>query len=137
MKARILVPLLLAAFIIPTAATPSWACSCAPLSKEELADSARVVFTGRVLEIDKNLYEHFVRFRVTKIYKGSVDRRAEVVTASNSAACGCFFKEGQRYTVFASNKREPLRTNLCSGTGKGAIDHEEWGLPPGHSPTES
>ena len=114
-------------------AGPAQACSCAPLSKEELAKSARTVFTGTAVSVEKGISENSVRFRVGKVYKGKVDRRVDVVTASNSAACGCFFKEGQRYTVFGS-KNEPFRTNLCSGTSKGGIDPEEWGLPPGHSP---
>lgn len=119
--------------MVAAMAGPAQACSCAPLSKEELAKSARTVFTGTAVSVEKGISENSVRFRVGKVYKGKVDRRVDVVTASNSAACGCFFKEGQRYTVFGS-KNEPFRTNLCSGTSKGGIDPEEWGLPPGHSP---
>jgi hypothetical protein len=94
-----------------------------------------VVFTGRVRVIEREEFEHTVRFRVTKVYKGQVDRRVTVVTASNSAACGCSFREGGTYTVFGRRRGEPFSTNLCSGTKKGGIDPAEYGLPPGHPPS--
>ena len=132
---RILLAACLAATMIPVTAGPASACTCVPASPEEHADYARVVFTGRVLTIEREEFEHTVRFRVTKLYKGHVDRRVTVVTASNSAACGCSFREGGKYTVFGRRRSEPFSTNLCSGTKKGAINPDEYGLPPGHQPS--
>jgi hypothetical protein len=126
--------LLLATLSMPLTATPAWACSCVVTTPEEQADSARVVFTGRVRSVEQTDNELSVRFRVKTVYKGRVERRTDVVTASDSAACGCSFKEGKRYTVFGSRKREPVPTNLCSGTKQGTIDPAEYGLPPGHRP---
>jgi hypothetical protein len=128
---RLAASLLAAIFLIPLFATPSWACSCAALPKEELADQAKVVFTGRAVSIERSETTHRVRFRVGKVYKGNVGRHVDVVTASDSAACGCFFKEGSRYTVFGDRRREPVGTDLCSGTNPGRIDPDSWGLPPG------
>jgi len=132
---RTLLAACLAASLVPLAAEPASACTCAPASPEEHADYARVVFTGRVRTIEREEFEHTVRFRVTKVYKGEVDRRVTVVTASDSAACGCSFREGSKYTVFGRRRSEPYSTNLCSGTKKGAIDPDEYGLAPGHSPS--
>jgi hypothetical protein len=132
---RILLAACLAASLVPFAAEPASACSCAFATPEEHADNARVVFTGRARSIERDPSEITVRFRVNTVYKGNVDRRVTVVTASNSAACGCSFREGVRYTVFGSRRGDPIPTNLCSGTKKGGIDPDEYGLPPGHSPS--
>src|SRR5687768_11525966 len=109
---------LVASLSIPLGAGPAWACSCAAVTPEEHADSARVVFTGVAREVKRTETQLTVRFRVTRVYKGEVDRRVKVVTASNSAACGCSFKEDTQYTVFGTKRREPIPTNLCSGTKK-------------------
>ncbi len=132
---RIFLAACLAASLVPLSAVPASACSCAISTAEEYGDHARVVFTGRVRAIDRGESEHTVRFRVTKVYKGQVDRRVTVVTASSSAACGCSFREGGKYTVFGRPRSEPFSTDLCSGTKKGGIDPDEYGLPPGHSPS--
>ena len=132
---RILLAACLAASLVPITAAPAAACSCAYATPEEQANNARVVFTGRVLKIEQAQPRLVVRFRVTKVYKGEADRRVQVVTPSDSAACGCSFREGSRYTVFGSRSREPVPTNLCSGTKKGRIDPAEYGLPPGHPPS--
>ena len=125
----------MAAALVPVTANPASACSCAFATPEEHADSARVVFTGRARQIHRDESQLTVRFRVQTVYKGEVDRRVTVVTASQSAACGCSFREGVRYTVFGTRKREPIATNLCTGTKRGEIDPEEYGLPPGHPPS--
>jgi hypothetical protein len=131
---RILVSLCLAASIIPVAPSPALACSCIASTPEEHADNAKIIFTGMSKRVDRTLSELTVRFRVSKIFKGDVPRRVTIVTPSDSAACGCSFKEDTRYTVFGSARGERVETNLCSGTTKGRIDHDEYGLPPGSRP---
>jgi hypothetical protein len=126
---------LLASLSVPVGVMPAWACSCVAVSQEEHADNARVVFTGRVKMVERTQTELLVRFRVSTVYKGNAERRTDVVTASDSAACGCSFKEGKRYTVFGSRRSEPVPTNLCSGTKQGGIDPDDWGLPPGRPPS--
>ena len=132
---RILLAVCLAASMVPLSASPASACSCAFTTPEEYGENARVVFTGRVRSIERNDSELRVRFLVKTVYKGQVDRRVTVVTASDSAACGCSFRDGVRYTVFGTRRSEPVPTNLCSGTKKGGINPEEYGLPPGHPPS--
>ncbi len=132
---RLLLVMCLTVSLLPLAPTSASACSCAPATPEEHGDNARMVFTGLARQTHRDESELTVRFRVQTVYKGEVDRRVTVVTASQSAACGCSFREGVHYTVFGTRKREPIATNLCTGTKRGEIDPEEYGLPPGHRPS--
>jgi hypothetical protein len=134
---RLIVALVMAISGIAMAAPPCWACSCAPSTRKERANHADVVFFGRVRSItdDGGAAELRVRFRVRKVYKGrNVDRFEVVRTASQEAACGFNFREGRRYTVFAFREDGRLSTNSCSGTKRGDIDPDNYGLPPGHPP---
>ena len=145
MKRRIVVFVLAVSGIAMTA-PPCWACSCAAQTKEEQADNAKAVWYGKVRQItggdsddgtfgDDNLR---VKFRVRTVYKGkNIKRLTTVRTNESGAACGYeTFVEGKRYTVFAKRTNGKLHTDLCSGTNKGNIDHEEYGLPPGHPPDD-
>jgi hypothetical protein len=108
------------------------------------AKSADVIFTGRVRDIsggdsddgtlgDDNFK---VRFRVKKVYKSKVKRATTVRTNESEAACGYGFVEGKRYTVFAQKAKGKLSTNLCSGTKRGGIDPDKYGLPEGYPPED-
>ena len=133
MRAALVVAFIATQLILP--ASPASACSCAYTSKEQQARSADVVFTGRVRSVELTQSVRRARFRVRVVYKGDVDRRVLVVTASQGSACGCHFREGERYTVFGYGSRDDrVSTDLCSGTKKGPIDPAEYGLPPGRSP---
>jgi tissue inhibitor of metalloproteinase len=123
--------------------SPCWACSCAADTPKGYAKRADVVFTGRVRAVangdddgvsgDDNLR---VRFRVKTVYKGKARRRTTVRTSESEAACGFTFDEGKRYTVFAQKANHKLSTNLCSGTKRGGINPDRYGLPEGHPPDE-
>jgi hypothetical protein len=139
---RALAALLVALSGIAATASPCWACSCAADTPEGYAKRADVVFTGIVRHVgggdpddgtqgDDSLK---VRFRVKKVYKGKAKRASTVRTNESSAACGYGFSEGKRYTVFAQKKHGKLSTNLCSGTKRGGIDPDEYGLPDGYPP---
>ena len=141
---RMLVVVALSLSGVAATASPCWACSCAAETKKGYAKRADVVFTGRVRAIaggdsddgtegDDNLR---VRFRVRKVYKGKATRITTVRTNESSAACGYGFEEGKRYTVFAQRAEKKLSTNLCSGTKRGGIDPDEYGLPEGHRPKD-
>jgi tissue inhibitor of metalloproteinase len=141
---RALAVVVLALSGIAATASPCWACSCAGATPKEHAKSADVVFTGRVKEIrggdsddgtlgDDNLK---VRFRVQKVYKGKARRTTTVRTNESGAACGYGFVEGKRYTVFAQKANGKLSTNLCSGTKRGGIDPDKYGLPEGYPPED-
>jgi hypothetical protein len=142
---RILVAMVMALVGTAVAAPPCWACSCAPSTPKQKAESADVVFTGKVLKItggdtsngsygDDNVK---VRFRVGKVYKGNPRRHTKVFTNESGAACGYHFKKGEKYTVFADRHNNGTKhTNLCSGTKKGSIDPDTYGLPEGHPPRD-
>ena len=129
---------------IAATASPCWACSCAADTPKGYAKSADVIFTGIVKGIsggdsddgtlgDDNFK---VRFRVKKVYKSKAKRATTVRTNESEAACGYGFVEGKRYTVFAQKARGKLSTNLCSGTKRGGINPDKYGLPEGYPPEE-
>jgi hypothetical protein len=124
--------LTLAAVVMAVSATagPACACSCADLTAEEKADSADVVFTGRVRDIRRLAGHKRVQFRARVLYKGKVRRDVTISTELYGASCGFGFREGKRYTVFAYRDRG-LATNICTGTRRGPIDPDRYGLPPG------
>ncbi|MGH2754483.1 MAG: hypothetical protein ACRDLB_08610 [Actinomycetota bacterium] len=143
---RLIVLCILAVSGVAITATPCWACSCVEQTKEEQADNADAVWYGKVREIsggdtddgtfgDDNLR---VRFRVRTVYKGKNIKRSTIVRTNESgAACGYeTFEEGKRYTVFADRSNGKLYTSLCSGTKRGNIDPDNYGLPEGHPPED-
>lgn len=69
-------------------------------------------------------------FRVDKRYKGRVRHLQPVRTQSQGAACGVHVDVGERYTVFAYDSQGELWTGLCSGTRKGELNEERFGLTP-------
>ena len=141
---RVLAVVALALSGVAATASPCWACSCAADTPKGYAKRADVIFTGRVLEVaggdsddgthgDDNLK---ARFRVKKVYKGKATRITTVRTNESSAACGYGFAEGKRYTVFAQKAKKRLSTDLCSGTKRGGINPDKYGLPEGYPPED-
>jgi hypothetical protein len=50
-------------------------------------------------------------------YRGVSSKKAEVYTASSSAACGFDFRKGERYLILASSTKDAqLTVSLCSAT---------------------
>ena len=143
MLRRTLIVIFLAVMAVPVVASPCWACSCAVSENPEetrrmQAESADLIFTGiatsqRIVDPapddgftgDEVVY---TRFRVRKTYKGHPGRWVTVLTANNEAACGYNFTEGERYTVFAYEENDRYHTNICSGTQRGGINPERYGL---------
>lgn len=125
---RTLIILSLAASMVPLGALPSWACSCAGLSRPELGELAEVVFAGQVLSVDQGDQLDVAEVGTDVVHKGKAHATQSVSTASQSPACGVDFQEDQRYTVFATRDGGTLHTNLCSGTRRGDIDPDRFGL---------
>lgn len=101
------------------------------MTRTEKADAADVVFTGRVRTVRHTADGlEVARFRVRILYKGSVRRDVNVSTAQDEATCGFQFHVGRRYTVFA-HRDDGLRTDICTGTKRGPIDPDRFGLPDG------
>jgi hypothetical protein len=132
---RRLLPLIVAAFVL-LAPVPASACTCPSQTPEEKADRAKVVFTGRVIRLRETTDATIVaRFRVRLVFKGKVTRRVNVTTPSAESVCGCSFRVGRRYTVFAYHPKDGgLATDICTGTRRGRIDHDRYGLPPATPP---
>ena len=145
MLRRTLIVLLLAAISIPVVASPCWACSCSydsnatPAERRRAqAKSADLVFYGRAdnkylvdpapndgLSGDERI---FVRFRVKERYKGDPGRWVTIYTGTTGDTCHYHFKEGERYTVFAYKHKDRFETNICTGTKRGNINPERYGL---------
>ena len=97
------------------------ACSCRKLTAAEGFTSSYAVFTGEVIDIEKNRSTPFggleVTLRVKQIWKGDPAEEIKVHTAGSSAACGYGFVEGTTYLVYAvRDEADPLRVSLCSRT---------------------
>ena len=149
MLRRTLIVIFLAVLAIPVVASPCWACSCATTGDRDRdrhahADGADLVFTGiaettRIddpspndgVSGDERIY---TRFRVRKIYKGHPGRWVTIYTGTKGNSCRYTFKEGERYTVFAYEHKDEWNTNICSGTKRGGINPDNYGLPPGRRP---
>lgn len=130
---RILLVLALAAAVLPATIQPASACSCIAVSPEELAKSAKVVFTGQARSVTDDGTFLIVRFRTRIVYKGAVPRHLDVITSNQSGVCGFPFHDGKRYTVFGGKIRgAETSTNLCTATKPGGIHPPKFDLPRGN-----
>ena len=101
------------------AAQLAHACSCAPPPPPKKAlESASAVFVGKVTGVEREGFRMTVSFEVSTSYKGVKTKKATVGTASNSAACGFGFTEGESYLVYCYSPDEgkTLSTNICTRT---------------------
>lgn len=97
------------------------ACSCQRTSTETAIKESAAVFSGRVIEVERNDETPFgglkATFEVAEIWKGIDEPLVSAVTASNSAACGYPFAKGEEYLIYAYRDRDgTLRVSLCSHT---------------------
>ncbi len=128
---------------VPVTASPCWACTCASSGDAEAdrhaqAEAADRIFFGiakrTIVEDpspdagqngDETIY---VKFRVRKTYKGRPRDWVTINTGRSGGTCRYHFEEGERYTVFAYRQKRELHTNICTGTKKGRINPERYGL---------
>ena len=117
-KPALFVTFLLLLFI---SVRPAMACTCVrPPTPVIALDRADVVFAGKVTHISRARGEygdvHKVLFRVDAYWKG--ERGAEIVieTATNSAACGFPFEQGEKYLVYSNISGDALSTTICTRT---------------------
>ena len=126
----------LAVGAVGATAQPCLACSCVPATPRQHAKRADVVFTGRVTWItvardDNGLLGDErvrVRFAVGRRYKGRIRPRVRIHTGTTGNTCRFIFRKGKRYTVFAYRHEGRLMTNICSGTKRGRIKPDRYGL---------
>lgn len=133
---RLIVAIVLATTSVPLMASPCLACSCSRSPdqsrqehREDQARRADAVFTGKVWRIEAS-YDAPTKtyFFVEDAYKGTRRHRVTVTTDGRSS-CNYYFKEGKRYTVFGSgNGHKKFFTGSCTGTRRGPIDPDSYGL---------
>lgn len=102
------------------------ACSCLRSTPEEHFARANAVFSGKVIEVDgkqntqiplpDSFLNRQIKFEVSRVWKGNVEKQEVVLTSDSSASCGYSFEKGKEYLVYASEQDGKLQTGLCSGT---------------------
>jgi hypothetical protein len=90
------------------------ACTCAPVDLERDLPRADGAVVGTVLERRDRARESTLLLRVEQVYKGDIDNRVEVVTASDSAACGLAAQVGDRLGLLLERDGGAWRSGLCS-----------------------
>jgi hypothetical protein len=102
---------------------PALACKCMPLAPAESLEQAVAVFEGRVEEMvappveqTGPMAQRRVRLRAVRAWKGVESETVEVMTATESAACGYTFTLHRSYLVYASAADGQLRVTSCSRT---------------------
>ena len=112
--------LLFVSCILLLAPRGAWACSCIRGTPDQYFNDADVVFTGKALDIERNLENELeVKFEIIERQKmDSSDKTVVVRTALTSAECGYDFQPGLTYVVYAVEDGERLYTDLCSGNHK-------------------
>lgn len=118
--------LLFAASLLVLNANAANACSCVPTTPQQSLKNSNAVFAGKVIniahessknpEVSASWGEFKIRFEVSKVWKGKIEKQQVVLTSDSSAACGYSFEKGKEYLVYASDQESTIRTGLCSGT---------------------
>ncbi|GAA5129225.1 hypothetical protein [Haloechinothrix salitolerans] len=105
-------------------AAPALACTCAPMTDAEFADSADVIFAGTLLdrrEPDQggtvsSTDPVTLTFAVSEVYKGQVGTMTQVRTARSGASCGLEIDGEGPFLVFTQFGKKGLTASLCGGT---------------------
>jgi hypothetical protein len=106
------------------------ACSCSsggvPFRVIAKGADAGAVFSGEVMDVEEGPPTRMlglprgpsmrVTLQVSEVWKGPQRDTLEVSTPRDGATCGYYFKEGEKYLVYAYGKEEPLKVSLCSET---------------------
>ncbi len=110
-------------------ASPLLGCTCADYKlsvREEVAREFReaaAIFEGEVKSIDTHeesgaIFERrIVTLRILEVYKGPSEKTLVVGTGLGDEDCGCNFKVGKKYLVYAfKNPSGRLTTTICDRT---------------------
>ena len=129
MKRLSLVGSLGALAVLVGAASPAFACTCAPSDFYAAFASSDAVFLGEVLDVSNPNSGYpalvTVTMRIETAWKGEpASTTIHIVTSSSSASCGFPFRVGARYLVYSSRSGEAMGASLCSRT------HETWADDP-------
>jgi|SRR5262245_25010055 len=132
LTAMLTVPVLIGGLLLVTAA-PAAACSCVGgMSDAQYAAGADAVFVGTLIDrVDPPRTGTFsssdpatLTFQVSRVYKGAVTVRQEIVTAMSGASCGLELVGEGPFVVFgerSSHEQYQLEpgqyaSNLCGGS---------------------
>lgn len=92
-------------------------CGC-PANRQTHAVSAlpayAAAFAGRVVSVQDAGADRKVTLQVFRAWKGPRARTLDLVTSAG--ACGVAFAQGGDYVVYATGKKDDLRTDACSLT---------------------
>ncbi|MDJ0725816.1 MAG: hypothetical protein QNJ38_11955 [Prochloraceae cyanobacterium] len=118
----------------------AYACSCLrPAPPLESKQQATAVFAGTVISQERSEFEVKVNLRVQRVWKGEIGDTVTIITNTNSAACGVYFRNREKYLVYAfqnpNQNKNQLTTNLCSRTQSFSRASEDLKqLGPGNKP---
>jgi hypothetical protein len=91
------------------------ACTCLPVNLERDLPRADGAFVGTLLAArPRGATQTVYRFRVEQVYKGDIDSRIDVVSASDGAACGLELPQGERVGLLLDRDGTVWRGSLCS-----------------------
>jgi hypothetical protein len=106
---------------------PAVACDCTGISTRRALEQSDAVFLGSVIRVDElgngDTRRADIRFRVSRVFKGTVYEEQVVASAPDRAACGLTPQPGSTWVIFAVDSVEGrgrdalyrLRTTVCSG----------------------
>ena len=126
-RVMMLVVLMFSAIVPPLAATPAYACSCAPPIPAETESYADVIAIGTVVRVDmpseglfgthSSFDPAFVSVAVERYLKGSGGADLTLSTARSGASCGALgvLEVGERFLLFLRGDATNYTTGLCSG----------------------
>jgi hypothetical protein len=106
--------------LVVVTASPSSACSCVQGGVERQMGRADVVFVGTVeqtFQVDRGMVGLVAEVAVSRVHKGSVPERTDVVTGGGGGDCGVDFLEGDHVLVLGTLQEDAVHADLCSGTG--------------------
>ena len=119
--------LLICLLLLFGAFSPTFSCSCHETTLEENFKLSEAVFVGKVVNIKplegSKCMDVIVEFEVSRVYKGNIKEKVEVVTAYQPSACGFDFNVCNEYLVFSYLKEGNLRTSTCTHTMNAVISY--------------
>jgi hypothetical protein len=95
-------------------AADAGACTCLVPDLQRDLPAADGAVIGEVLERRVDEGEARYVLRVEQVYKGDIENRVEIVTASNGAACGLEAAVGERLGLLLTREGGEWRSGLCS-----------------------
>ena len=115
-------------------AADALACSCLRVDLVRDLPGADGAIVGTVLERTESGQSATYLLRVEQVYKGDIENRVEIVTASNGAACGLEVGVGDRIGLLLEREGGAWHSGLCSQVDPAAFleltDVEDNGVPP-------